>query len=57
MDTSVHGKTSILRCPSCGTLLSVPPDMERFACKHCAAEQLVVRHDGTTVLKRVAGVI
>ena len=57
MNTSVHGKTSILRCPSCGTLLSVPPDMERFACKHCAAEQLVVRHDGTTVLKRVAGVI
>ena len=57
MNISVQAKTSILRCPSCGALLSVLPDMERFACKHCAAEQIVVRHDGTTVLKRVAGVI
>ena len=51
MNTSLQRKTSILKCPSCGSLLSVSSDMERFACKHCAAEQVVVRHDGTTVLK------
>jgi predicted RNA-binding Zn-ribbon protein involved in translation (DUF1610 family) len=57
MNTSLQRKTSILKCPSCGTLLSVSPDMESFACKHCAAEQIVVRQGGTTVLKRVPGAI
>ena len=54
---SLQGKTSILRCPNCGALLAVSRDMERFACKHCAAEQIVVREGGTTALKRVAEII
>jgi hypothetical protein len=57
MNTSLQRKTSILKCQSCGTLLCVSPDMERFACKRCAAEQIVVRQGGATVLKRVDGVI
>jgi len=57
MNTSLQRKTSILRCPSCGTLLSVLPDMERFACKHCAAEQVVVRQGGTASLKWVTETI
>jgi predicted RNA-binding Zn-ribbon protein involved in translation (DUF1610 family) len=56
MKTPLQRKTSILKCPSCGALLAVSPDMERFACKHCAAEQIAVRQGGTTVLKRVDGV-
>ena len=51
MNTSLERKASILRCPSCGAWLCVLPDMERFACKHCAAEQVVVRQGGTTALK------
>jgi len=31
--------------------------MERFACKHCAAEQVVVRQDGTIALKCVPEII
>jgi hypothetical protein len=54
MDASPKYKTSILRCPSCGTLLAVSPDTERFGCKDCSAELIVVRHDATTALKRVA---
>jgi len=57
MNTPLKRKSSILKCPSCGALLAISPDMERFACKHCTAEQIVVRQGGTTVLKRVAGVI
>jgi len=57
MNTSLERKTSILRCPSCGALLCVAPDMERFACKHCAAEQVVVRQDGTIALKCVPEII
>ena len=57
MNTSLQCKTSILRCPSCGALLFVLPDMERFACKHCAAEQAVVRQGETTALKCVAETI
>jgi predicted RNA-binding Zn-ribbon protein involved in translation (DUF1610 family) len=50
-------RQDIEECQSCGSLLCVSPDMERFACKRCAAEQIVVRQGGTTVLKRVDGVI
>jgi len=57
MNTSLKHKTSILRCPSCGALLCVSPDMERFACKYCAAEQVVVRQGGTTALKYLPEII
>ena len=57
MNTPLPRKTSIRRCPSCGALVAVLPDMERFACKHCAAEQVVIRQDGTTSLKCVAETI
>ena len=57
MNPSLQGKTSILKCPSCDALLAVSQDIERFVCKHCAAEQIVVREGGTTALKRVAEVI
>jgi len=57
MECSAQHKTSILRCPSCGTLLSIAPDMERFACMHCATEQVVVRDGETTVLKCVTGAV
>jgi predicted RNA-binding Zn-ribbon protein involved in translation (DUF1610 family) len=54
MTKSLQRKASILKCPSCGALLAISPDMERFACKHCRAEQIVVRQGGTTALKRLA---
>ena len=57
INASLRRKTSILMCPSCGALLSVSPDIERFACKHCAAEQAVVRQGETTALKCVAETI
>jgi hypothetical protein len=54
MNTSLQHKTSILKCPNCGALLAVLPDVERFGCKYCADELVVVRQDETTALKRVA---
>jgi protein-arginine kinase activator protein McsA len=54
VDTVLQHKTSILRCANCGALLSVSLEVERFGCKHCAAELVVVRQDETTMLKRVA---
>jgi hypothetical protein len=57
MNKPLPGKTSIRRCPSCSALLAVSSDMDRFACKHCAAEQVVVRQGGTTTLKCVAETI
>jgi len=53
MNTSLQHKTSILKCPNCGALLAVLPDVERFGCKYCA-ELVVVRQDETTALKRIA---
>ena len=53
MNTSLQHQTSILKCPNCGALLAVLPDVERFGCKYCAAELVVVRQNETTALKRV----
>ncbi len=57
MNTPLQHKTSILKCPNCGALLAVLPDVERFGCKYCAAELVVVRQNETTGLKRVTETI
>ena len=57
MNTALQHKASILRCANCGALLAVSPGVERFGCKYCAAELVVVRQDETTALKRVVETI
>jgi predicted RNA-binding Zn-ribbon protein involved in translation (DUF1610 family) len=46
-----------LRCVSCGGKLEITPDMSRFACGYCGAEQFVERRGGTVALKAVTEAI
>jgi len=39
-----------LNCASCGGILEVYDDMERFACGYCGTDIAVQRQDGTTML-------
>ena len=45
-----------LNCASCGGILEVYDDMERFACGYCGTEIVVQRRGGTAVLKEVTAV-
>ena len=45
-----------LNCTSCGGILEVYDDMERFACGYCGTEIEVQRRGGTAVLKEVTAV-
>lgn len=42
-----------LSCPSCGGLLQITEDIDRFACAHCGTEQLVRRAGGVVSLKPI----
>src|SRR5215210_5749739 len=46
-----------LKCVNCGAGLEISPDMSRFACGYCGAEQLVERKGGTVFLKSVTDAI
>ena len=45
-----------LNCASCGGILEIYDDMERFACGYCGMEILVQRRGGSAVLKAVSAV-
>ena len=45
-----------LNCTSCGGILEVYDDMERFACSYCGTDIAVQRRGGTAVLKAVSAV-
>lgn len=42
-----------LKCVNCGAKLEITPEMDRFACGYCGAEQLVERKGGTIALKGI----
>jgi ribosomal protein S27AE len=45
-----------LKCPNCGGVLEISPDMESFACGYCGSEQIVERRGGTIGLRLVNAV-
>lgn len=46
-----------LKCVNCGAGLEISPDMVRFACGYCGAEQIVERKGGTVALKQITDAI
>lgn len=54
---STHLRVINLKCVNCGAQLEISPDMTRFACGYCGAEQLVQRSGGTVALQAVTDAV
>jgi hypothetical protein len=46
-----------LTCPSCGAKLSIPRDIDRFACSNCGKEHIVERSGGIVALSPVVDTV